>query len=90
MIGGNLVQTYGPTPIDRGFVVATILGTVGILAATGALLVGSTVLLLLLVSDIVLRWLVTTIRHLVLGSETRRPAARLAAPRTAARTLARR
>ncbi|MEV4536678.1 hypothetical protein AB0J82_23110 [Asanoa sp. NPDC049518] len=70
--GGDLFRVGDSGSMDRGLLVESMLATVAMLAATGALLTGSEVLLAMLVSDIVLLWAAGTVRHLALP----RPAAR--------------
>jgi hypothetical protein len=76
VVGGDLSQIGDSDRMDLGIVVASVLGTVAFLAAVGAMLTGSALVLLVLVADIVALWAVATVRHLA----PRRPAARPAAP----------
>jgi hypothetical protein len=74
IVGGDLSQVGAPAPMDRGLVVGSVFGTVAMLAATGAMLTGSALVLGVLVADTVLLWTLATVRHLALHRPTPRPA----------------
>lgn len=64
IVGGDLSQVGERAQMDRGLVIGSVLGTIALLAATGAMLTGSAVVLAVLVVDTVLLWLLATVRHL--------------------------
>ena len=74
IVGGDLSQVGAPAPMDRGLVVGSVFGTVAMLAATGAMLTGTALVLGVLVADTVLLWMLATVRHLALHRPTRNPA----------------
>lgn len=66
VVGGDLFRIGESGSIDRGLLVESLLSMVAMLSATGALLVGSGVLLALLVAVVALFWVVGIVRHLAL------------------------
>jgi hypothetical protein len=64
LIGGDVSRIGDDRAMDRGLLLEGVLGTMAMLAATGAMLTGSAVVLTVLVAATALLWLVAIVRHL--------------------------